>query len=131
MYIIENKEYGYHLTFGGKILEDEMAAWVEESRLALTKQRGKFSVFIDMRRLEPIASESQVQMQKGQRLYKQRGMERSVVILESPTLARQFQRIAKQTGILPWERYIDASIEPDWKNVGLAWIEKGVEPKEV
>lgn len=130
MYLIENKEYGFHLTFGGKILEDEMAAWVEESRLMLTKHRGKFSVFIDMRRLEPIASESQVQMQKGQRMYKQMGMERSVVILESPTLARQFRRIAKQTGILLRERYIDASIEPDWENVGLDWIENEVEPKE-
>lgn len=130
MYLIENKEYGFHLTFGGKILEDEMAAWVEESRLMLTKRQGRFSVFIDMRRLEPIASESQVQMQKGQRLYKQMGMERSVVILESPTLARQFRRIAKQTGILLRERYIDASIEPDWENVGLDWVENEVEPKE-
>lgn len=130
MYVVEKTEYGYHLTFGGKILEDEMAAWVEESRLELAKQRGKFSVFVDMRRLEPIASESQVQMQKGQRLYKQMGMERSVVILESPTLARQFQRIAKQTGILPRERYIDASTEPNWETLGLGWIENGVEPKE-
>lgn len=131
MYLIEKTEYGFHLTFGGKILESEMSAWVEESRQLLAEQRGKFSVFIDMRTLEPIASESQVKMQKGQRLYKQMGMERSVVILESATLARQFQRIARQTGILAWERYIDASVVKDWEKVALDWIENAVEPKEV
>lgn len=131
MYLIEKTEYGFHLTFGGKILESEMSAWVEESRQLLTEQRGKFSVFIDMRTLEPIASESQVKMQKGQRLYKQMGMERSVVILESAILARQFQRIARQTGILAWERYIDASVVKDWEKVALDWIENAVEPKEV
>ncbi|MDH3890383.1 MAG: hypothetical protein OEV49_04815 [candidate division Zixibacteria bacterium] len=130
MYIIEKTEYGYHMTFGGKILEDEMAAWVEESVQVLAEQRGKFSVFVDMRTLEPIASESQVQMQKGQRMYKQKGMERSVVILESATLTRQFQRIAKQTGILLWERYIDASLVKDWEKVALDWIKNGVEPQE-
>ncbi len=131
MYTIEKTEYGYHLTFGGKILESEMAAWVEESRQTLTEQRGKFSVYIDMRTLEPIASESQVKMQAGQRLYKQKGMERSVVILESATLARQFQRIARQTGILSWERYIDSSTVKDWEKVAMDWIENAIEPKVV
>ena len=130
MYTIEKTEYGFYMTFGGQILETEMAAWVEESEQLLAAQRGKFSVFVDMRRLDPIASESQVQMQKGQRMYKQKGMERSVVVLESAILTRQFQRIAKQTGILLWERYIDASIVKDWETVALDWIKSGVEPKE-
>lgn len=129
MYLIEKTDYGLHLTFGGRILEEEMAAWVEESSQLLNKQRGKFSVFVDMRTLDPIASEAQVQMQKGQRLYKQKGMERSVVILDNATLTRQFQRIARQTGILPWERYINASAVKDWETVGLNWIKSGVEPE--
>ena len=131
MYGIEKTDYGYHLTFAGRILEFEMADWVEESREVLNKQRGKFSVFVDMRNLDPIATESQVQMQKGQRLYKQKGMERSVVILENPTLTLQFRRIAKQTGILPLERYIDTSLVKDWEEVALNWIKNGIEPEKV
>ena len=131
MYEIEKTDYGYHLTFAGRILETEMAAWVEESDQLLDKQRGKFSVFIDMRRLDPIASEAQVQMQKGQRLYKLKGMERSVVVLENPTLTLQFKRIARQTGILLWERYIDATLVKNWEEVALDWIKNGIEPKEV
>ena len=130
MYSIEKTDYGYHLTFGGQILEFEMADWVEESRKALDGQKGAFSVFVDMRRLNPIPTESQVQMQKGQRLYKQKGMERSVVILENPTLTRQFSRIAKQTGILPWERYVDASLVRDWEKVALDWIIEGIDPDQ-
>jgi hypothetical protein len=128
MYIIEKTDYGYHLTLGGSILGDEMSRWVEESQQVLASQRGKFSVFVDMRQLQPISADAQVQMQKGQRMYKQKGMERSVVVLSNPTLTRQFSRIARQTGILEWERYIDASLEPDWEQLGMAWILEGKEP---
>jgi len=130
MYVIEKTDYGYHLTFGGSIFADEMSLWVEESEQVLATQRGSFSVFVDMRTLQPISADAQVHMQKGQRLYKQKGMERSVVILSDPTLTRQFTRIARQTGILPWERYIDASIEPNWEQIALDWIIDGKEPKE-
>ena len=129
MYVIKKTEYGYHLTFSGNIMQDEMKQWVEESQQALATQKGSFSVFVDMRTLEPISVDAQVQMQKGQRLYKQKGMVRSVVIHDDSTLTRQFQRIARHTGILPRERYIDASAEPDWEKVGMDWILEGKEPK--
>ncbi len=129
MYTIEKTEYGYHLTFGGYIMQDEMREWVEESQQVLATQKGSFSVFVDLRTLEPISVDAQVQMQKGQRLYKQKGMVRSVVILDNLTLTRQFQRIARHTGIQARERYIDASAEPDWEKVGMDWILEGKEPK--
>ncbi len=129
MYVIEKTEFGYHLTFGGSIMQDEMTEWVEESEQALATQKGRFSVFVDMRTLEPISVDAQVQMQKGQRLYKQKGMVRSVVVLDNSTLTRQFQRIARHTGIQIWERYINASAEPDWEKVGMDWILEGKEPK--
>jgi len=129
MYVIEKTEYGYHLTFGGYIMQDEMKLWVEESQEVLATQKGSFSVFVDMRTLEPISADTQVQMQKGQRLYKQKGLVRSVVIQDNLTLTRQFQRIARQTGIQADERYIDASAVPDWEKVGMDWILEGKEPE--
>ena len=129
MYAIEKTEYGYHLTFGGYMIQDELKQWVEESQQVLATQKGTFSVFVDMRMLEPISADAQVQMQKGQRLYKQKGLVRSVVIQDNLTLTRQFQRIARQTGIQADERYIDASAVPDWEKVGMDWILEGKEPE--
>ena len=103
MYKIEKKEYGYKLTFGGLINAEEMKKWVDESRNALTVTPSKFGVFVDMRTLKPIEKESQVIMEEGQKLYKAKGMERSVVILESVLVTMQFKRIAKETGIYNWE----------------------------
>jgi hypothetical protein len=67
-------------------------------------------------------------MEKGQKLFKQKGMERSVVILNSAAITMQFKRIAKETGIYSWERYINAAQEPNWEKKGLSWIEKAVDP---
>ena len=46
-------------------------------------------------------------MQEGQKLFKNAGMERSVVILSTAMVTMQFKRIAKETGIYEWERYIE------------------------
>ena len=129
MYVIEKTEYGYHLTFGGYIMQDEMKLWVEEAQAVRAPQKGSCAVFVDRRTLEPISADTPVQMQKGQRLYKQKGLVRSVVIQDNLTLTRQFQRIARQTGIQADERYIDASAVPDWEKVGMDWILEGKEPE--
>ncbi len=56
-------------------------------------------------------------MEEGQKEYKERGMTRSVVILDSAIMAMQFKRLAKDTGIYQWERYIDASTIITGKNL--------------
>ncbi|HMV41143.1 MAG TPA: hypothetical protein PK079_09135 [Leptospiraceae bacterium] len=60
-----------------------------------------------MRTLKPLPPESQIHMQEGQKLYKEKGMVRSVVILANTITKLQFKRIAQETGIYQWERYID------------------------
>lgn len=128
MYKIEKKDFGYKLAFGEFIHAEEMKQWVEESEIALQTAPKEFGVFVDMRTLKPLPTEAQVHMQKGQKLYKQKGMIRSVVILASPVTLMQFKRIAKETGIYEWERYIDASFSDDWEKVGLDWIINKIDP---
>jgi hypothetical protein len=41
----------------------------------------------------------------------------------------QFKKIAKETGIDQWERYIDASSNPNWEDAGLNWIASSKEPE--
>lgn len=128
MYKIEKKNYGYKLTFGGTIKADEMMAWVDDSKKKLVMAAKEFGVFVDMRTLKPLATDAQVHMQEGQKLYKKKGMVRSVVIIDSAVTKMQFVRIAKETGIYAWERYIDASSVADWEKVGIDWITKGIDP---
>ena len=128
MYKIEETLYGYRLVFGDFIKADEMAQWVEESKKTLAGAPNEFGIFVDMRTLKPLPPDAQVHMQEGQKLYKTAGMVRSVVIVDSALTKMQFRRIAKETGIYEWERYIDASSVNNWEKVGVDWISKGIDP---
>ncbi len=128
MYKIEEKSYGVKLTFGDFINKDEMSMWLQESEKVMPRLPDKFGVFVDMRTLKPLPQDAQEEMEKGQKLYKQTGMVRSVVILNNSITTMQFKRIAKKTGIYEWERYIDASATSNWEEVGINWIVKAEDP---
>lgn len=128
MYAIKKESYGYRLTFSDFIKLEEMAKWVEESSSVLASAPSKFGVFVDMRGLKPLPQESKTEMEKGQKLFKQKGLERSVVIVDNDLLKMQFQKIAKDSGIYQWERYIATSSTPDWEAVGLEWIKHAKDP---
>ncbi|MBN2072251.1 MAG: hypothetical protein JW814_12425 [Candidatus Krumholzibacteriota bacterium] len=125
MFRIEREKYGYRLTLGGNIKGEEMNRWLEESKKILETAKPGFGVFVDMRTLEPLPEESQRIIETGQKYYKKKGMVRSVVILSSDLLTMQFIRLAQQSGIYKWERYINADHVPDWEKVGEKWITEG------
>lgn len=128
MHKIEQKEYGIKLTFAGEVPAEEFEAWIEESVPLLKKQSPGFGVLVDMRTLKPLTKEARIAIEKGQRMYKQAGMERSAVILSSMVIAMQFKTLAKQSGIYEWERYIISEICSDWEQVAVDWIEKALDP---
>jgi len=129
MYKIEKKDFGYKLLFSGMVSKDEMANWVKDAEKALATQSGPFGVFVDMRDLKPLSNDAKVEMENGQKAFKGKGMQRSVVILNSAIVTMQFKKIAKETGIYEWERYIDASSTPDWEAKGIDWLKNGVNPE--
>lgn len=128
MYKIEKKNWGFKVTFDGFIKADEMHQWVEESKKLLQTQTGKFGIMVDMRTLLPLPSDAQKVIEEGQKLYKTKGMERSAVILNNVTTTMQFMRIAKETGIHTYERYLDASSVADWEKKATDWLASGVDP---
>ncbi|MEA2030804.1 MAG: hypothetical protein U9N55_04325 [candidate division Zixibacteria bacterium] len=128
MYQIEKTYFGLRLTFADIISGEEMARWVEEFSAEVDKINGDFAVFIDMRTLEILSKYAQDNMRKGQTAAREGGMLRSVVILSNPKIKLLFVNIAKKTGIFEWERYIDASTEPDWEEKGMQWILNAVDP---
>jgi hypothetical protein len=50
------------------------------------------------------------------------------VILANAVIQLQFRRLAKDSGIYAWERYISAADTPNWEQVATNWITKGVDP---
>ena len=87
-----------------------------------------FGVFVDMRQLALPAPQDQGALKHAQIRARQLGMRRSVVIVDSADVAAEFERIARQTGIYAYERYIDAVDNPSWEQRGLDWIIDGVDP---
>lgn len=129
MYLIKEADFGFRLTFGGQIRAPEMASWYRESKAALAGYPVPFHVFVDMRTLIPLDREAQVHMDAGQRLFRQAGMVRSVVIFQSPVTAAQFRRIGGETGIGLTERYIDVTTFENWEEVGREWLVHKIEPE--
>jgi hypothetical protein len=128
MHNIEKRTSGYLLTFGGYIDAAEMEAWCHESEKTLALAVAPFGVVVDMRSLTPLPSEVQQIMVKGQKLYKAKGMQRSAVVVNNALTASQFKRLAKDSGIYAWERYIDASSTPNWSKVAVDWVKDEVDP---
>ena len=128
VYRIDKQPYGYRLTFDGFIAKDEMTQWVADIQKALAGAPGSFGVFVDMRTLKPLQVDARQEMKKGQVAFKTSGVQRSVVILNDPVTTMQFRRLGRETGIDKWERYIDASAEPDWEVGGVAWLKNAKEP---
>ena len=128
MYKIERRNSGYLLTFGGAISKDDMQKWVNESRAVLAKETASsFGVIIDMRTLAPLPTDAQALMVEGQGLYKTKGMKRSAVVVLNNVTAMQFKRLAQESGIYQWERYIAATTS-DWSDIAIAWVRDGVDP---
>jgi hypothetical protein len=130
MYKIEKTDLGFQLTFGGDMTEPELQTWYDESAGVLIGMESPFGVIIDMRTLAPLPIEAQTVMIKGQAMYRSCGMQRSCVILEDAITTIQFMRLARQSGIFKYERYIDASLHKDWRQVARSWVRDAVAPPQ-
>ncbi|HRP02252.1 MAG TPA: hypothetical protein PLE30_06340 [Candidatus Kapabacteria bacterium] len=128
MYKIEKVDYGFKLTFGDVIKPEEMLNWVNESKKVLLGASHSFGVLVDMRTLKPLSAEAQNYMHDGQKLYKQKGLTRSAVILANSVLKIQFKRLAQESGIYQWERYFDATADKNWESASVAWLKTGKDP---
>lgn len=128
MYKIDKTKYGLRLLFGGVMDAPELQAWLRDSAELLQTVTPHFSVLVDMRTLSPLDDAGKSVMREGQQLYRSAGMDRSVVILENPVTLMQFKRIAHASGIFHWERYLCALETPDWEQVALNWLLRGIDP---
>ena len=66
-------------------------------------------------------------MIKGQEMYKAKGMKRSAVLVNNDVTAMQFKRLAQESGISEWERYISGTT-PDCVDIAISWVRDEVDP---
>jgi hypothetical protein len=129
MYKIEKRPSGYILTFSGTINADEMQRWYNESKTTLIAEIStSFGVIINMKDLLPLEADARSIMINGQKLYKEKGMKRSAVILNSQEICQQFKNLAIQSGIYATERYIDASSISNPVDRAIYWVKDGIDP---
>jgi hypothetical protein len=128
VYKIDSTPYGLRLTLSGAMSSDEIRRWERDVVAALHGLERPFGVFVDMRGLVLSSAEDQGGFMHAQIRARQLGMRRSVVIVERAEIASEFERIARQTGIHVYERYIDAVNDPHWEQRGLDWVIDGIDP---
>ena len=128
MFTVKRTDFGYHLTLSGNVSVEDTLNWLEESRQLLPDGPKSFGVFVDMRDIKILSYLTRQQLDIGQRYYKEQGMTRSVVIVNDPVIRRQFEDLARETGIYEWERYIDASATSNWEQVGMDWLLHAYDP---
>ena len=107
-----------------------MQQWMTESKRVLANCAPAFGVLVDMRQLDLIDADVQNLFKVGQKMYRRHGMVRSAVILRHATMAVQFKRIALQSNIYDWERYIDANALDEWEQIALDWVVRGIDPDQ-
>jgi len=109
--------------------ENEMQRWYNDSKITLMSETSSsFGVVIDMKDLSPLSLEASNVMKLGQKMYKDKGMKRSAVILNSPQVTKQFKNIAIQSGIYATERYIDASTTTNPVGKAVDWVKDSIDP---
>jgi hypothetical protein len=128
----EETKYGYKLVLEGFLQRDEVGQLLEDMKAKIKpREKGQtFPLLLDMRKSNAFPSDAREVLKQCLLFCKQSGMERNAVILASAIATLQARRIAKETGIDRWARYIDASSRPnDWEKIAVDWLIRGVEPE--
>jgi hypothetical protein len=121
-------DYGVEIVFGGPLSREETAELLAELHRELPRSR-RFGVLVDSRQSRAYSAREQEAFRRGILLCAERGMERSVVVVDSQISALQARRLGKETGTLAWTRYIDARRHPDWQRIAEDWLLRAIDPE--
>jgi hypothetical protein len=131
MHRLEETKYGYKLVLEGFLQREEVGQLLESIKVKIRpREKGEsFPLLLDMRKSNAFPSDAREILKQCLLFCKESGMQRNAVILASAIATLQARRMAKETGIDRWARYIDASSRPnDWEKVAVDWLANGVDP---
>jgi hypothetical protein len=124
----EKKDYGIYINYSGIITFYEITEWKKWIEKTVPTIDGDFCVFVDMQKMEILPANCKEKVEEVQQLCRKAGFSRSVIILNDQVTALQFKLIARKTGIYKFERYVDASNNEDWEQLGMDWLLNAVDP---
>ncbi len=128
MYAIETKDYGLRLSFQGAISVQEMSQWAAEVKKEFKKQKPGFNVIVDVSKMGTIIPECIPIVVEVQNMAKENGTGRNANIVGSHIAKMQQTRMAKESGLYSYMRYIDASSVKNPEQIAQDWVIQGKDP---
>lgn len=131
MFTIETTSYGIKVRREGFPADEESRELLTQYLKALENAKRSMKAFghmFDLRGFKPGGPETQEIIKTIMQKFKEAGGVRSGVILDSPIAVMQIRRLARESGIYAWERYVDPETHPDFEQKAIAWIEYGEDP---
>jgi len=125
---VKATDHGIEIVFGGPLSREEAEDVLAELQRKLPPPGGRFGLLVDSRGARAYSAAAQEVFKRAIFLCLERGMERSVVVHDSPIASFQARRLAIETGTLLWTRYIDADSRPDWQRAARAWLIDAIDP---
>jgi hypothetical protein len=121
-------DYGVLIAFGGPLTREEAEELVAELDRKLPGPGAQIGLLVDSRGARAYSAQAQEVFRRGILLCQERGVERSVVVLDSPVAMLQAKRLAKEADTLASTRYIDAGSHSDWQQLARDWLLHAIDP---
>lgn len=128
MYKLENQDYGLKLTLSGDLTESEISGMTVEFQSLVESFDQPFSILVDARRLITLDQSVFHLMIKCQQIAQDGGRRSEAIVVSSPVLKSQGQRITLESGSSDAVRFISSVKHDDWEKVAMDWILRGIEP---
>lgn len=130
MYKIEEKSFGFEVSFAGFLQGPDILKFREEMERKVVDQREPFGVLVDLRESRTFPAEAQAGLMQIIGYCREHGMERNAVVVNSAITKIQAARLARETQIAH-VRFLDAADNPEWRRQAEDWLTKGAEPDKI
>jgi hypothetical protein len=128
MHRVDETRYGYRVVFEGFLQQDDVGELLSNMKTTIRPRGNAFALLFDMRKSRAFPAEVRELLRQALHFCKEAGMERNAVVLSSAIATLQARRLARESGVEEWSRYIDAS-HPDWEKIAVDWLVRAVEPE--
>jgi hypothetical protein len=128
MYRIEKTDYGFYITFSGRMSEAEAVQFKEEVENMLPSLAQSWSSIIDLRTWIPAEPKVLMFLEQVERFSRDHGLKRRAIIAHSPVIKSQASQLSFVSETNDLERFIDASKVENWEELAVGWAAHGVEP---
>lgn len=125
---VQATHYGLRSTVWDPITPEEEQSWLASVKAMVPQLDPFYGQLVDLRRLRVDALTDPNLVKSAMEFVLAHGLQRSAVIVDDPVIAMHTKRLSWETGVYRWERYLDASEEPDWERVALDWIDHAIDP---